>query len=286
MVACEHVLGGRGFHAGTRVNEARVNLHLFGVVEGEDDLILMGMARDVTQRFVDRHLAPMLQAIQAANLTDEGELLPPEERLLSIGPLTILRHPKRSFAAIRKLILDYEFWRLLAWIATNAASDFVRLPLRLLPASCFGRYRILPPTLRSHARFAERALRRMRWTYLGMSMIFQLELTRAQIPLQRFGKCVELLVSILAVCHHAASGDESEQRIARLEALLLKDKYRGIRIMSGLRSMANMRSAVGALGQSIEQESCSMISGINAQAFGHPWEDAKQPASHSAPAKT
>ena len=54
MLACEHVLGGRAFHGGSRVNEARVNLHLFGVVEGEDDLILMGMVRDVTQRFVER----------------------------------------------------------------------------------------------------------------------------------------------------------------------------------------------------------------------------------------
>jgi len=37
MVAAEHVLGGRSFHGGSRVNDARVNLHLFGVVEGEDD---------------------------------------------------------------------------------------------------------------------------------------------------------------------------------------------------------------------------------------------------------
>ena len=56
MLAAEHVLGGRAFHGGSRVNEARVNLHLFGVVEGEDDLILMGMVRDVTQRFVERLL--------------------------------------------------------------------------------------------------------------------------------------------------------------------------------------------------------------------------------------
>ncbi len=55
MLAAEHVLGGRAFHGGSRVNEARVNLHLFGVVEGEDDLILMGMVRDVTQRFVERY---------------------------------------------------------------------------------------------------------------------------------------------------------------------------------------------------------------------------------------
>ena len=57
------MLGGRAFHGGSRVNEARVNLHLFGVVEGEDDLILMGMVRDVTQRFVERYLSSLLGVI-------------------------------------------------------------------------------------------------------------------------------------------------------------------------------------------------------------------------------
>ena len=65
MLAAEHVLGGRAFHGGSRVNEARVNLHLFGVVEGEDDLILMGMVRDVTQRFVERYLSSLLGVIDA-----------------------------------------------------------------------------------------------------------------------------------------------------------------------------------------------------------------------------
>src|SRR5690606_17684030 len=37
MIAAEHVMGGRSFARGSRVNAARSNLHLFGVVEGEDD---------------------------------------------------------------------------------------------------------------------------------------------------------------------------------------------------------------------------------------------------------
>ena len=85
MLACEHVLGGRAFHGGSRVNEARVNLHLFGVVEGEDDLILMGMVRDVTQRFVERYLSSLLGVIEAANATRDGGKLPPERRILRIG---------------------------------------------------------------------------------------------------------------------------------------------------------------------------------------------------------
>jgi alkylation response protein AidB-like acyl-CoA dehydrogenase len=58
MAASEHVLGGRSFAASSRVNAARANLHLFGVVEGEDDMIRMGMVRDITLPFVERYLAP------------------------------------------------------------------------------------------------------------------------------------------------------------------------------------------------------------------------------------
>src|SRR5690606_20974818 len=65
MIACERVLGGRSFHKGSRVNDARANIHVFGVVEGEDDLILMGMVKDVTGAFVDRHMAGMLAVIQS-----------------------------------------------------------------------------------------------------------------------------------------------------------------------------------------------------------------------------
>jgi alkylation response protein AidB-like acyl-CoA dehydrogenase len=43
LIACERVLGGRAFDGNSRISQARYNMHLFGVVEGEDDLILMGM---------------------------------------------------------------------------------------------------------------------------------------------------------------------------------------------------------------------------------------------------
>ena len=237
MVAAEHVLGGRAFHGGSRVNEARVNLHLFGVVEGEDDLILMGMVRDVTQRFVERYLSSLLGVIEVANTAPDGGKLPAERA-----------HPahrrRRRCCAIRaaaslpvaRLLVQPKFWHLVAWVIGNALVDVVRLPLRLLPASVFGRYRALPAPLRGYARYAERKLRMLRWSYLGLSLFYQLELTRAQIPLQRLGKCIEHLVSMLAICHHAALGDETMRQVAALQAQLLQDKYRALRLFSGLRA--------------------------------------------------
>jgi alkylation response protein AidB-like acyl-CoA dehydrogenase len=273
MLAAEHVLGGRAFHGGSRVNDARVNLHLFGVVEGEDDLILMGMVRDVTQRFVDRYLSSLLGVIDAANTKRDGTKLPPEERLLRIGVSSVLRAPGRSFAAIARLLVQPKSWLLGAWLVGSAVADVVRLPLRLLPAAAFSRHRALPPDLRRYARYAERKLRLLRWSYVGLSFFYQLELTRAQIPLQRFGKCVELLVSMLAVCHHAARGDDTMREVAALEAQLLQDKYRAIRLFSGLRSMQRTRQAVAAVGASLEAGRCSLLEDIEPQPFGHPWAE-------------
>jgi hypothetical protein len=271
MLAAEHVLGGRGFHAGSRVNEARVNLHLFGVVEGEDDLILMGMVRDVTQRFVERYLGALLGVIQAANRARDGSQLPESQRILRIGLGTFLRHPLRTTVAKIRLLVQPSFWLLGGWVVGNAALDLLRLPLRLVPSAWLPRYRTLPAPLRRHARYAERKLRMLRWSYLGISAFFQLELTRAQIPLQRLGKCVEHLVSMLVICHHAAQGDASMQQVAALQAQLLQDKYRAIRILTGLRSLQRTRRAVAAIGASIEAGQCSLIDDVAPQEFPHPW---------------
>jgi hypothetical protein len=250
-----------------------VNLHLFGVVEGEDDLILMGMVRDVTQRFVDRYFSALLGVIDAANTKADGTKLPADQRLLRIGAASLLRAPGRSLVAAARLLVQPKSWLLGAWIIGNAVADLARLPLRLLPTTAFSRYRALPPELRRYARYAERKLRMLRWSYVGLSFFYQLELTRAQIPLQRFGKCIELLVSMLAVCHHAAQGDDTMREVAALEAQLLQDKYRAIRLFSGLRSMQRTRHAVAAVGASLEAGRCSLINDIEPQPFGHPWAE-------------
>jgi hypothetical protein len=272
MQASEHVLGGRAFHGGSRVNDARVNLHLFGVVEGEDDLILMGMVRDVTQRFVERYLSPLLGVIQSVNAAPAGAKLADDQRILRVGVASLLRHPGRTLKAIALMCVQPKVWIIDAWFLWNAAADLVRLPLRMLPAAAFARYRAVAPPLRGYARYAERKLRSMRWTYFWLSVFYQLELTRAQIPLQRLGKCIEHLVAMLAICHHSSGADASVREIAALQAQLLKDKYRAIRVLSGLKSMQRTRRAVAAVGASIEAGECSLLDGIEPQPFGHTWE--------------
>jgi len=248
-----------------------VNLHLFGVVEGEDDLILMGMVRDVTQRFVERHLGALLGVIQAANRARDGSQLPESERILRIGLGTFFRYPLRTIAAKLRLLVQPSFWLLGGWVVGNAVVDLVRLPVRLVPSAWLPRYRALPPPLRRHARYAERKLKMLRWSYVGISAFFQLELTRAQIPLQRLGKCIEHLVSTLVICHHAALRDAGTQQVAALQSQLLRDKYRAIRIVSGLVALQRTRRAVAAIGASIEAGQCSMLEAVEPQPFGHAW---------------
>ncbi len=272
MIACEHVLGGRAFDSASRVNAARVNLHLFGVVEGEDDMIRMGMVRDVTLPFVRRYLAPLLDVIRESNVGADGEPVPPAARLLAIGPKSLRRYPGRTLAAAGRLLLRAGFWRLLGWVVWNAVADLLRLPARLLPASMRSRYASLPAGLRRHACFAETRLRSLRWRYLALSMFYQLELTRAQIPLQRFGLCIEHLVSMLALCHHAAAGDESEQQVAALQAQLLKDKYDSIKLLRAPAEIGRLRATVGAIGDRIEAGELSMLDDVDAEPFAHPWD--------------
>jgi hypothetical protein len=214
----------------------------------------------------------LLGVIDAANTARDGKKLPADQRILRIGLATFLRYPGRTLAAKLRLLVQPKFWLLAAWVVRNAITDLVRLPLRLVPAVGFERYRALPKPLRRYARYAERKLRMLRWTYLGLGMFYQLELTRAQIPLQRFGKCIELLVSMLAVCHHAALGDATMQQVAALEAQLLQDKYRALRLFSGLPAMQRTRRAVAEVGASLEAGRCSLIDDIDAEPFGHPWD--------------
>src|SRR5258706_14627571 len=111
----------------------------------------------------------------------------------------------------------------------------------------------------------------LRWSYLGISAFFQLELTRAQIPLQRLGKCIEHLVSTLVICHHAALRDAGTQQVAALQSQLLRDKYRAIRIVSGLVALQRTRRAVAAIRASIEAGECSMLDAVEPEPVGHPW---------------
>lgn len=269
--ACEHVVGGRSFDKGSRIAQARDNLHVFGIVEGEDDLILLGMVKDVTSRFVDRYLADLLSVIQSVNRKPTGEPIPAAQRILRIGPREALRHPRRCLKATLRLLRQHGFWRLCGWIVREAALDLARLPGRLVPSGWIPRYRRLPRRLRRHARFAERELRRQRWVYLGINLYYQLELTRAQIPLQRFGKAIEHLVAMLAVVHHAAPQDLSQHRVADLQARLLRNRYRGIRILRDLRGIEHTRALLERIADDVELDNATLLRGIPPATLAHPW---------------
>ena len=266
MVASEHVLGGRSFAASSRVNAARANLHLFGVVEGEDEMIRMGMVRDVTLPFVERYLAPLLGELQAVNRDAAGGPVPPEQRILRLGIGTMRRHPRRTARAILGLIRNPALYRLAGWMTRN-------LGALVMPVAS-GASRGLPASLKDHADFAERELKRMRWIYLRLSLAFQLELASAQIVLQRFGQQVEWLVSILALCHHAAAEDETQRRAADLQCALLRERVRAGR--AGLRTgqLRALRRRIAATGEDVAAGRSSLLEGLVPEPYAHPFDTA------------
>jgi len=273
QIACERVLGGRSFDSGSRVHQARHNMHVFGVVEGEDDLILMGMVKDVTDGFTSRYMAGMLGVLQSINVGQDGKPLPPDQRLLRITPATVFSKPNKVWQATVRLLANGSFWLLALWIVWNLVLEVLALPLRLLPTGMLPRYQLLPKELRGYARFAERRLRWLRWAYLGINLHFQLELTRAQIPLQRLGKAIEHLVSMLALCHHAAAlPDGSQRRVAALQCEQLMTQAKGLRLLTGLWQMDRLRSLVAAVGDDLEQGQCTLVDGVAPQPFAHPFE--------------
>ncbi|GAB4151543.1 MAG: hypothetical protein Fur0037_20260 [Planctomycetota bacterium] len=272
LISCEQVLGGRSFDTRSRVHEARSNMHAFSIIEGQNDLILMGMVKDVTDAFTSRYLAPMLGVIQSLNRGPDGEAVPGERRVLRIGPGLLLSRPALVLKAGWRMMRQPASWRLFAWMLGNGLLDLLSLPFRLVPSALHPRYQGLPPSLRLYARFAERRLRRLRWSFLFVNLHFQLELTRAQIPLHRMGKAIEHLVSMLALCHHARNQDQSQRNVAALRCEMLMQEVRGMRLSSGLWQMDRQRRRVAAVGDDIENGTSSMIAGVPPQPFAHDWE--------------
>ncbi len=272
QAATEHVLGGRTFHTSQRVSDSRANIHVFGVVEGEDDLILMGMVKDVTGKFTERYMAGMLGVIQSINVNDDGSKVSATDRILRIAPMTAFKYPKRVLQATGRLLGNASFWALVGWIVTNVVLEVLRLPGRLIPSAWIPRYRALPKRLRGPARWAERGLRFVRWQNLGLNLWFQLELTRAQIPLQRLGKTMEHLVAIVAMCHHASKQDVTQQRVAELQSRRLMAKARSIGILSDLVGMERLRGVVEEVGDDIEFGRSTLITDIEPEPYAMPWE--------------
>jgi hypothetical protein len=174
---------------------------------------------------------------------------------------------------LSRVLRHRAFWKLGGWVLRNAGLDLLRLLLVPVPSVLMPRYSPLPAGLRRYARFAERRLRALRWRYLAVSLFYQLELTRAQIPLQRLGLCIEYLVSMVVICYHAAEQDESQQRIAAIQAQLLKDKYHGVRLIGSLRDLERLRKATAAMAADIEGDSLSLFSDLEPEPFAHPWQE-------------
>jgi len=180
--------------------------------------------------------------------------------------------PGKVLTATGRLLTNGSFWKLKFWIFWNLLIELLLLPLLLVPTRWIPRYQLLPEGLRRYARFAETRLRWLRWAYLGINLWFQLELTRAQIPLQRLGKVIEHLVTMLALCHHAAKHDASEQRVAALQCEQLQTSVEGLRLLTGLSQMERLRGLVAGVGEDVEKGQCSLLAGVAPQAFAHPFE--------------
>lgn len=278
LIACERVLGGRSFDRTSRVSAARANMHVFGVVEGEDDLILMGMVKDVTGPFTDRYMAGLLGVIQSINEGPDGKPLPPEQRILRITPKTLVTEPRRALLATVRLLKQPSFWMLAFWIVSHLVLEVLTLPLHLLPTSWLPRYQLLPVPLRGYARAAERRLSWLRWAYLGINLWFQLQLTRSQIPLQRLGKAIEHLVSVVVLCNHATVEDASQQRTAALQCELLLQKAKALPLLRGLPQLERMCNLTAAVGLDVEKGTATLLDGVTPQAYAHPFEPAKKKA--------
>jgi hypothetical protein len=126
--------------------------------------------------------------------------------------------------------------------------------------------------LRRHVRFAERELRRTRWTYLRLSLSFQLQLTSAQVALQRLGQRIEWLVSMLALCHYSALQDASQQHIADMQCLLLRERVDASRRGLSNAALRRLRQALSSVTREVRSNECSLLSKLPGEPYAHPWQ--------------
>ncbi|BFM49394.1 acyl-CoA dehydrogenase family protein [Marinomonas sp. THO17] len=271
LIACEKVMGGRSLDKGSRISDIRATVHAFGIVEGEDDLIRLGMVRDLTKSFTENYMAGLLGILQQANTDKEGKPVAHEKRLLKLSLGGFIQSPKRMSKILLSLVLKSGFWRLLGWIAGNALVSLVDRCAQWIPGKWCRRYQKIPTHLTPHLRFAEYQLRKCRWHYLKMSMIYQLELTQAQLPLQQLGKRIEILMSIVTLCAHVSQLDESSQRIALAQIEIMRSGLEGNSM--SVKRMESLRSAVNHVAKDLIKGEPSLIAEVKVQAFAHPWEE-------------
>ena len=237
MILAEHVMGGRAFTKGHRVNESRVNLNLMGIVEGEDNMIRMGMVRDLTSKFSNKYLSDLLEVMAHQRGPDDPLRLRGSDVLFS--PLRVL---KLAFGLISKPA----FWVFLGWLMVNAIKDllqFVSEPFAGHPNTTN-----LRGEGRALAGYCFRKLRHMKWRYLYITLIYQLELTKAQMPLVRMGQEIEVLVSALAMIFHYQDGSSDEQDVSTFKVRQLVAQFRNLRRSSPIDEMDRDRALAERVG--------------------------------------
>lgn len=271
LVACERVIGGRSFDKTSRITEARPNIHVFGIVEGENDLIIMGMIKDITSKFTSDYMASMLGVLQEANMKN-GQPVDKEDRILKIDLKTFLKYPVRCSVATGKLLLNPGLYKLIGWIGKNAIAEIPKVLNRLIPLSMQGVYDDIPDKLKPYVAYAQRNLRKCKWLYLGISLYYQLEQTHAQVPIHRLGKKIELLVAMLALCAHASKLDKSQQAVAALYSEILKVEVEAIQVLKGLSSTENLRKFLKEVGDDAQNGNSTLIKDIKPEAFAHDWQ--------------
>lgn len=273
LIACERVIGGRSLDNDSRITELRPTIHAFGVVEGEDDLIRLGMVKDLTAEFTRNYLQSLLGVLRDANTGTDGKPVSESQRIEKLGFASLRKDSTRTRTAIAKLFTSKGLWTLVGWVFVSALADIAALPARLLPTFLLPRYRKLPGRLGHYLRFAEYGLRACRWRYLFLNGVYQLELTRAQLPMQRLARRIEQLFVTATVCAHASRCDESVQRIAEFQAERMKAEIGFALPFARFRSTQRIRMAVASITRDLESGKCSMIDSIAPQPYAHSWEN-------------
>ncbi len=273
LSCAERVIGGRSLNKESPVSATRATAHAFSIVEGENDLITLGMVREITSDFVSSYMAGILSVLDKVNSDSSGNAVPEDKRMLSLGLNSFFKYPGRSIKAMLNLLINKDLWRLLYWISKHVFIDIITLPKRLLPASWRTRYANIPAPLQAYAKYAEARLRDQKWTYLGLNIFYQLNLTKAQIPMLAFGQRIENLVSLLAVVYTSASASEDTQAIAALQAEILKQKIKQNRVLRKLRSIEMLRKRVHKVSDFISKNQCEILNNLEPHPIPHAWDE-------------
>ncbi len=268
LFAAEKVMGGRTLDLDSRITQLRPICHAFGIVEGENDLIRLGMVKDVTAKFTNQRLAGLLAVLQEANTDTNGEPVAADKRIDAISPKTFLKSPGRATKAVVSLLGKGEFWQLAGWLLSTGAKDVVKVIKDAFPASMSSRYNGLPKELQYYVQYAERGLRHCRWRYLALNVRYQLALTRAQIPMLQLGKRIETLMSILVLACHACNQDETTRALAVFRCSKLVMSLDG---NSGSQTEIQ-RKAIADVAKALQNDDVSLLNNLIPEPFSHPWE--------------